>query len=866
MDLMRWTQVQLSPGDRLGAYRIDELIASGGMGEVYRAWHPELERHVAIKIIGDRVAENEEAVRRFHREARLASKLDHPHICRVYDYGEQEGRPYLVLELLKGQSVADRYRDRPPPVHDALALGIAIAEGLAHAHDRGLVHRDLKPDNVMLTETGPKILDFGLVKQTDQPLMEDPDSTDTLTLADRPIGTLPYMSPEQLRGEETDSRTDIYSFGALLYRSLSGALPYDARTNAELAAAILHREPVPLRERAPTLPDGLGQIVERCLAKDPDERWQSAAELAGQLKWTMEHGAPARDSRRTTSRWAAAAIGLVAVGAVIGVVLLSDRPATAGLEFSVHLPAGVTPPPNHQNAVISPEGDRLLLAGVDPQGTARFWLRPLSSGRFEPLAGADGGHTPFWSLDGSRFGYFRGEELMIGDIDEGSTQVIASVTLESRGGSWGPDDQILFSPDLDQGIHLVQPGGAVTALTAPDRQRGEIGHIWPQFMPDGTRFVYLVTSPLDSVAGIYLASLDDPLGQRIAHATSSAVTAQGHVLIRRDGGLVALPVERRGGAVPPAAVPVTDTVAVTETLQTMASASEAAITFSRRKDLTQLTWVGADGAPIGTVGGVGTHRNPVVSLGGRVAFEEAGSIHFVDTRSGRQVRVPSLGVQSRNPVWSPDGRFIAFAALDHEGWAIVRWEVNSGSDPVRVHRSATEILLTDWSPDGNRLIYGLRSAQGYDIWSVGVDGAAPGALVDRPEQEVAGRISPTGRYIAYVAGSGSFEVYVEDLQTDLRCQISTAGGFDPDWSDDEDELYFIEPAGGLMVQSLALAVGCPSEAPRLLFPSNTGDPARTRNQYDYDPASGRFLVNRGTYDPDLYTVEVLTGWRNLLGR
>lgn len=867
----------LAPQAQVGPYRIVEHIATGGMGEVYLGSHTGLNRRVAIKVIHDATLADPQAVKRFSREARLASTLDHPHICRVHDYIEHENRPLLVLEYCEGETLSERLKQGRLDVDDVIRIGTELADAVAHAHSHGVIHRDLKPSNVILGESGAKILDFGLVKRTNASGgTHNSEQTESLTDDDARLGTLPYMAPEQISAADEDERTDVYGLGVILFQMLTGRLPFVRKTNAALAASVLRDPAPPVLSVAPHAPVVLAHVIDRCLAKDPGDRYQTASALAGELKWLRSpagrglHPRAVGAAIRRWGGWSAAAVAVVLSG-----WLLARPDATeddgAPLALTLVAPPGISFISNHQEAVISPDGASVLLSGVDEEGRPQLWWRPLQSPDVRLIPSAEGAHTPFWSNAGRRVGYFEFTSLLATDVEGGAAERIVTVSLESRGASWGEEDVILYAPDATSGIFRVTPGEAPSRVTSPDPSQGQIGHVWPSFLPDGERFLYLVTSPEDSIRGIYLASLESPVGRRVVASQSSALFANGHLLFLRDGTLLAQRLDPSTATLLGRPVPLASPVATTQTLQAMFSASTTGIiTYSSAdsKDITELVWHDLEGNPISRIGRPARHRNPTLSPDGRLLSVEIydgplGDLWWFDLETNRSSRMNDPALQPVNPVWSPDGMGLVFASPGPEGWSLYRWDRNTTSSPRSLLTSRTQMMPTDWTPDGRFVIYAERTGRGdYDLSALDVAGDSVIPLLDGDAEEFAGRISSTGDYLAYVSDRvGEFEVFVEPFpRTGRSCQISSGGGWDPVWGASDEALHYLTEEGRLMASAVDASDGCPAAAPRPVVLTGAGTPRRSRNHYAFDARQERFLINTGSDDPRARTIEVLVNW------
>ncbi len=565
----------ISPGSRLGPYEILAPLGAGGMGEVWRAKDTRLEREVAIKVLPASFAENEQFRARFEREAKTISSLNHPNICTLHDVGHEEGLHYLVMELIEGESLADRLAKGPLPVHEMLRYGSQIADALDRAHRQGIVHRDLKPGNVMLTKSGAKLLDFGLARSATeaspvQGLTEMPTQAKPLTAEGTILGTFQYMAPEQLEGVEADARTDIFALGAVLYEMSTGRRAFAGTTKTSLIAAIVTGQPEAISTIQPVTPPAFEHVVKKCLEKDPDERWQSAHDIASELRWISEAGSQAgvaspliaKRKRMDVLLRGAVVLLLVAVAALgylLGAKkapedarrLVVDLSPPAGLEFSSLGDFGGP-------AVLSPDGRMIAFVmddtGLGGSGRARtntsstpdlpgrkIWVRTLSTGELRSLPGTDAAIFPFWAPDSRRIGFATDDTLKWVDVTGGATFEICQNSL-MRGGAWAPDDTILFAPGAFDGIYRVPAsGGTPVAVTSVDGERYTT-HRWPTVLPDGRHFLYLAAKHRDTSrdsGDVWLASLDGGEPRLLLTGTSNAVVAGDSVLFVRQRSLYA---------------------------------------------------------------------------------------------------------------------------------------------------------------------------------------------------------------------------------------------------------------------------------------------------------------------------------------
>jgi eukaryotic-like serine/threonine-protein kinase len=542
--------VALGPGVRLGPYEIQAAIGAGGMGEVYRARDTRLDRTVAIKVLPEHVNHDPMLRERFEREARAVAALNHPHICTLHDVGRQKGVDFLVMEHLDGETLAQRLVKGALPLETALRHAIEIADALDKAHRVGIVHRDLKPGNIMLTKTGAKLLDFGLAKTTPAVMATSglsiaPTQQTPATLQGTILGTLQYMAPEQIEGQDADARTDIFGLGCVLYEMLTGKRAFEGKTQASLVAVILEREPTQIATLVPLLPPGLDWVVNLCIAKDPDERWQNAGDLVRQLRRIADggHVAPAAPTaqRRLNRELIPWLIAAAAVVAAIGTAVFAMRRPAA--DSSV-VRFDVTTPPTREAASfeISPDGQQLVFVATS-DGVSKLWLRPLSQTRAQPLSGTDNANYPFWSPDSRSLGFFADGKLKRLDIGGGAPQVLANAP-SGRGGTWSRDGVILFTPDAQLGpssnlLRVAATGGEASTVTRI--ATGQSTHRWAQFLPDGRRFLFFSGFGTGNTQGTYVGSLDGGEPLRIYGTSSQALFAPPRSLLflRQDTLVVA---------------------------------------------------------------------------------------------------------------------------------------------------------------------------------------------------------------------------------------------------------------------------------------------------------------------------------------
>jgi hypothetical protein len=540
----------LPSGTRLGPYEVLAPLGAGGMGEVYRARDTRLDRVVAIKILPPQFSADAVYKQRFEREAKVISRLNHPHICVLHDIGQQEGIDYLVMEFLEGETLAKRLEKGPLPLEQVLRLGAQIAEALDKAHRNGIAHRDLKPGNIMLTAGGAKLLDFGLAKPVAPPgnvaTMMATKQDSPLTEQGTIVGTFQYMSPEQLEGKELDGRSDIFSLGAVLYEMVTGKRAFEGKSRLSIASAILEKEPAPISSIKPLTPPALDHAVRKCLAKVPDERWQAASDLASQLKWIGEASFevasfPARSAR---AKWREVVLGGLATVLALATLFFAYTYFHRQVDQPAPMVASIQPPANAAftfGFALSPNGTRVAFGAQSVDGRRTLWVRPLNSLVAQELSGTGDASFPFWSPDSQWIAFFAGEKLKKIPANGGAVQEICAAPL-GRGGTWNSRGVIVFAPSTNGPIFRVSAGGGTpTSLTRLDPATGETTHRWPDFLPDGDHFFYLARQASENQpAGVYVGSLDGSLRKKVLDGPSNARYAEpGYLLFVRNTTLFA---------------------------------------------------------------------------------------------------------------------------------------------------------------------------------------------------------------------------------------------------------------------------------------------------------------------------------------
>ena len=864
-------QMALISGNRLGPYEILSAAGAGGMGEVYRARDTRLERTVAIKILPEQFSSDPVRKQRFEREAKTISSLNHPHICTLYDIGHQDGTDFLVMEHLEGETLAKRLEKGPLSTAELSRIAIEIASALEKAHRQGILHRDLKPGNIMLTPSGAKLLDFGLAK-----LVAPLASLTTLT-ASKPelpvteqgtiVGTFQYMSPEQMEGKDADARSDIFSIGAVLFEMATGRHAFDGKTKASVIAAILEREPPSISQLQPTSPPALDRTVRSCLAKDPDERFQSAHDLKLQLEWIRDAGsqasvpAPVVARRRSRERiaWALAGTGLlVAVAlAFLFARLYLHQPKPSVARFLISPPENA----NFGSISLSPDGRRLAFVGISEDGRGQLWLRPLDNPSAQPLPGTDGARLPFWSPDSRNLGFFADGSLKKIDVTGGPAQALCAAPV-GLGGSWNADGEIVFAPSNAAPLWRVsQSGAASTPLTTLDRSRGESGHVFPWFLPDGRHFLYVASADSTSDRRLCVGSLDSKETKCLLKVGPLVMYAKpGDLLYERAGTLMAQPFDAErlrvtGDAVPIAehVVPSTFRTFLPSQLTQVASVSQNGVLAyaSGSPEQARLQWYDRGGKKQGTVGQPAEYTNPALSPDGtRVtvgiydAQADSRDLWVFDLKRGTASRFTSGPADELNPLWSRDGSRILFTSNQKGVRDIYQKPANGLGDSELVFESKDHgKSVNDWSPDGRYVLYDTAGAPS-GIWVLPLFGDhKPFPLVQGAYVARSAQFSPNGRYVAYASNeSGDFEIYVQTFPDHSgKWQVSTAGGIDPEWRRDGKELFFI--AGEKLMAVDVKTDGPQFEAsiPKPLFQAHflTGN---WRNRYVVAADGQRFLA------------------------
>jgi serine/threonine protein kinase/Tol biopolymer transport system component len=846
----------LAAGERLGPYEITGQLGIGAMGEVYRATDTRLHREVAIKVSAENFSD------RFEHEARAVAALNHPNIGTLYDIGPN----YLVLELVEGETLAERIQQGAIPLEEALVLARQIAEALEVAHNKGIVHRDLKPANIKITPEGTvKVLDFGLaqVTETASPEVSDPAQSPTKTLAaltrmGAVMGTAGYMAPEQAKGRKVDKRADIWAFGVVLYEMVTGERLFQGEDLTEILASVVKEQPdlgaTPARVR---------RLLSRCLEKDPKKRLRDIS-VAWEL---LEEPGVAAEADPSRSRlgwlpWTVAGMLAIALTATSILWLRAPAPETLSGRFEINPPRDTQFDYQYAATAISPDGRYIVFAAGQP-GAPSLWLRPLDSLTARPLEGTERANFPFWSPDSKSIAFYQAGKLKRRDIVGGAPLLLCdAAALLGAGGSWSRDGTILFASGGGL-LRISSTGGVPRQVTEPDATRKESGHGHPQFLPDGKHFLYFIESSDPNVQGIYAASLDNPkervrvlATERKAYYVPPRDRHAGCLLWMQGRTLLAEPFDADKMSLSGDPTPVAEDLALRPPTRAPFWASEAGLLAYRTGDVEarrRLVWIGRDGKALGEALSEDLYR-PSIRLspdGKRVAtgLQEGGNediwvLEF--TRKG-MTRLTFDPASELYPVWSPDGSRIAYIS-NRGGMQQIYWTAGGGGGrEERLTNSPNPKSVEDWSRDGRYLLFTeLDPKTGFDIWALPLEGERkPMPVLRTPSGEGGAQFSPDGKWIAYGSNSsGKYEVYVRAFPPGPGnpWQVSNQGGGWPRWRVDGKELYYFDQnTGAIMAASVhAAGAGFESEAPRELFSVS----ANPLDDFPYDvTADGqRFLV------------------------
>ena len=875
--------MSLASGTRLGPYEILAPLGAGGMGEVYRARDTRLDRSVAVKVLPSHLTNNPELRARFEREAKAVSSLNHPHICTLHDVGHHEGTDYLVMELVEGETLADRLRKGALPLDQTLRIGIEIADALDKAHRQGVIHRDLKPGNVMLTKSGSKLMDFGLAKLslaaegvgTNSAL---PTAAAPLTGQGAILGTVPYMAPEQLEGKEADARSDLWAFGCLLYEMATGRRAFEGKSQASLISAIMDKEPPPISQLQPLTPPSLERLVKVCLAKDPDDRFQMAHDVMQELKWIGEApsgvagptvGARGPTSRREVLAWTLAATGLFAVAGLIA-AQRGPRQFTKAPEAIV---THILPPADSVNSfrdgfAVSPDGRKVAFSSLSSKGERLLWVRSLDRAQPQSLAGTDGANLPFWSPDGMEIGFFAGGKLKRVRAEGGSPQTVPGYrAVRPLGGSWGRDGSILVGID-NGGISRVDAAGGqpVTVVSS------KLGGVLPFVLPDGERFLY------DAADELFVGPSDERQpSAAIAglKGTSHAEFAAPDRLVFWDVASRALCTQRvdleRARVVGPRQV-LSEELPRPAGWPAFSVSPSGALAYlvhlpgSRNEFMNRMQWVDRSGQVLAGVGAIGGYWNARLSRDGRRIAADGGEGTWIyDAEKGIPTRLSS---ESLNwAVWAPTDDRVAYIKWSR-GVAQIEERPPGGGEARTLAQVQASDQPTDWSPDGRYLLMTRRSRL-RDVVMLDLPERRIVPFLTTDYNEMNAMFSPDGRYVAYQSDeTGAFEIYLRPFPGPGPARrISSAGGQHPRWRADGKELFFLTADWTIMATPIRTQPSLEVGTPASLFRMPMADIILGLvSPYDVAPDGKRFLVIVPQATAIPLTLTFVQNWTALLDR
>jgi Tol biopolymer transport system component len=885
----------LAPGTRIGSHEIVALIGAGGMGEVYRARDARLGRDVAIKVVSPAIASDADGLMRFEREARVLASLNHPNIAAIYGVHDHGGAPALILELVDGETLADRMARGPIRVDEALGYARQIADALDAAHEAGVVHRDLKPGNIKITEAGGvKVLDFGLAKAiaaaSAPDAAIDPAHSPTVTVkgtrGDVILGTAAYMSPEQARGKAIDKRTDIWAFGCVLYEMLSGRRAFDGETTSDVIAAIIERQP-DLSKLPAAVPAHVRRVIARCFEKDPKRRARDIAEVALQLEGGV--GAAVVPASARGMNWAVVAVvGMFAVAALgVALVLWSAPPPAPPppVEFTFG------PPPNHTFTAVrpsvSPDGRSIAFLARDAAGTTSLWIRPLDGAprRLEGTQGITGEAS--WSPDGRSLAFAMGATWKRTSVDGGPLITLVSGVVSDLGASWGADDTIVLAPANRTHLSRVPgAGGPLEAVTTLDIEQ-ENSHRWPHVLPDGRHFLFTARSDRPENLGIKLGTFGSTVTRTLLAAPSQGKFAEPGWLLYMtpDEVLMGQRLETRtwslNGAPQPIAASVRYNGPSFQGAFDVSRDGRVVIYAPASRSQSSLAWFDRNGKSLGTVGPERRYRAVRLAPDGRRAAIELADNQFgtrdiwlVDMATNALTRVTTDSATDWRPVFSPDGRSLAFASDRAGASTVYRTPTDgSGGEQVLYRYPNGGAFPSDWSRDGKQVLVQIEDAKGRrnKFISVPVDGGPASALMDGETSLVSnGRYSPEGDRIAFVSmATGNREVYVMSLADRRRVRVSSDGGVNPAWGRDGRELFFNDLRGAIMVAALDRGPGMvrarPTVAVRPCAALNrVFVPGDAEAGFDASADGTRILARCDPPDAVPSTLTVVVNWQSRL--
>ncbi len=882
----------LFPGTHLGPYEITGPLGSGGMGEVYRARDTRLERTVAIKILPRELSNDPIRKQRFEREAKTISSLNHPHICVLYDVGSQDGIDYLVMECVEGETLSKRLEKGSLPLDQVLKVGREIADALDKAHCSAVVHRDLKPGNIMLTPTGAKLLDFGLAKPA-VPLASAATltavRTNPVTEEGTIVGTFQYMSPEQVEGKEVDGRSDIFSLGAVLYEMVTGKRAFEGKSQLSVASAILEKEPEPISAAKPMTPPALDHAIKKCLAKLPDERWQSASDLASELQWIGETGsqavgaAPRGQSGKTKER-IAWLITCASILALIGAATWwrNSTPPAQLMHFYASMPFPA------RDVALSPNGHTVAViaygeSGREIVGTRNgIWIYELGSQGGRSLDDTAGASYPFRSPDGRSLGFFADGKLKKLELSGNRAQIICDAP-SGRGGTWNKDGVIIFTPDARSGVGLSRvtaSGGTVTPVSKLDTSRGELSHRWPMFLPDGTHYLYMAANfaGQKGVDAIFVGSLDSNEKRFVVEAAANATyAAPGYLLFYRDKALLAQRFDLKRFALTGEPTTILNDIQYQpQVKRAVFGASENSLLVAQTGSgvaLSQLAWFDRKGKELGALGKPDVYGNVLIAPNGKsvaVSMTDIASqntdIWIYDLQGDSAKRLTFDPSADSVPIWSPDAARLVFASNRLSFNDLYMKNVDGAQEEKSVLHEDIDKFPNDWSRDGKYILYTRHT----DLWFESLPKLEKSLFLKAPSVLRNGQFSPDGKWVAYASNeTGKWEIYVTSFPEPRgKWQVSVRGGEQPRWRSDGKELFYLSSDSKMMAVPVTTGANFEARTPVALFQATPRQPIPIFDLFVYDVSRDgqRFLINTQVKQAETQPMSVVLNWAAKLNK
>jgi serine/threonine protein kinase len=877
----------LTTGTKLGPYEVQSPLGAGGMGEVYRARDTRLGRDVAIKVLSSHLSSDPDLKARFEREAKAISALSHPHICHLYDVGSQDGIDYLVMELLEGETLADRLQKGPLPLKQALQYGVEIAQALETAHINGIVHRDLKPGNVMLTKSGAKLLDFGLAKPAQNVGTMASGSMATmskpLTVEGTILGTCQYMAPEQVQGRDADARSDLFALGAVLYEMMTGKRAFAGKSQISVMSAILEKEPEPVSAVQPLATPALDHVIQRALAKDPNDRWQTSRDLMQELKWSAESGAlpsgavpTASEGRTRREMFAWLFSGALMVILIAGAVWWrNSKPSVEMMYFAAPMPFPA------RDMAVAPNGH--TIAVIAYQESARknvLWIYELGSRGARSLAGTEGASYPFWSADGRSLAFFADAQLKKLEVSGGPVQTVCDAP-SGRGGTWNSYGVIVLAPDVTSGLYRVPAsGGTPTQISVFDKSRGETSLRWPVFLPDGKHFLYLAGNFTGQKGGnaIFVGSLGSNEKRFVVESTANAAYAEpGYLLFYRDKTLLAQPFDLKRIAL------TGEPTAILQEIQFLPQVKRAVFAVSdhgllvaqsgSEAALSQLVWFDRKGNAVGAVGKPGVYGNVFLAPNGRSVATDKTDMSSLNIDiwtyelqhdSGKRLTFdPAI---DSVPIWSPDATRLVFSSNRQTYFGLYVKTSDGANDEKMIVQGEVANFPSDWSRDGKHILY----CRGSDLWLVTFPELKSSLFLKAPSVFRNGQFSPDGKWVAYVSNeSGKWEIYVTSFPDARgRWQVSAGGGEQPRWRGDGKELFYLSLDGKMMAAPVKTGAHFDAGTPVPLFQSTPRQPVLVDDLFVYDVSRDgqRFLINTHVKQAESAPLSVILNWPAMLDK